>query len=63
MTHRAAQPWEPVLFDGDDETYIVDFKFSNSPKVTWWFGPSPERISNAGPTPEQIKKHPGAHMF
>src|SRR2546425_13123166 len=28
MTHRAAQPWEPELFDGD-ENVIVDFKFSN----------------------------------
>jgi hypothetical protein len=28
MTHRAAQPWEPGLFDGD-ENVIVDFKFSN----------------------------------
>jgi len=36
MTHRAAQPWEAGLFDGD-ENAIVDFKFSNSPKVTWWF--------------------------
>src|SRR5882724_5883357 len=36
MTHRAAQPWEAGLFDGD-ENVIVDFKFSNSPKVTWWF--------------------------
>ena len=36
MTHRAAQPWEGDLFDGD-ENVIVDFKYSNSPKVTWWF--------------------------
>src|SRR5947208_7207856 len=36
MTHRAAQPWEAGLFDGD-ENVIVDFKYSNSPKVTWWF--------------------------
>src|SRR5713101_766403 len=36
MTHRAAQSWEAGLFDGD-ENVIVDFKFSNSPKVTWWF--------------------------
>lgn len=36
MTHRASQPWTPGLFDGD-ENAIVDFKYSNSPKVTWWF--------------------------
>ncbi len=36
MTHRAAQPWEDNIFDGD-ENAIVDFKYSNSPRVTWWF--------------------------
>jgi len=36
MTHRAVQPWEDGLFDGN-ENVIVDFKYSNSPKVTWWF--------------------------
>ena len=34
MTHRAAQPWEGGIFDGD-ENVIVDFKYSSSPKVTW----------------------------
>ncbi len=36
MTHRARQPFEAGLFDGD-ENAIVDFKYSNSPRVTWWF--------------------------
>jgi len=36
MTHRARQPFEPGLFDGD-ENVIVDFKYSSSPRVTWWF--------------------------
>src|ERR1700682_295824 len=36
MTHRARQPFESGLFDGD-ENAIVDFKYSASPKVTWWF--------------------------
>src|ERR1700740_1305614 len=36
MTHRAAQPWEDGLFDGN-ENVIGDFQFSSSPKVTWWF--------------------------
>jgi len=36
MTHKAKHPWEEGLFDGD-ENAIVDFKYSNSPKVTWWF--------------------------
>src|SRR5437667_1082821 len=36
MTHKAKHPWEEGLFDGD-ENVIVDFKYSNSPKITWWF--------------------------
>jgi len=61
MTHRAAQPWEPGLFDGD-ENAIVDFKFSNSPKVTWWF----DHHQSAFLTPadaEQFREHPGPRMF
>jgi len=61
MTHRAAQPWEAGLFDGD-ENVIVDFKFSNSPKVTWWF----DHHQSAFLTPadaEQFRKHAGPHMF
>jgi len=61
MTHRAAQPWEPGLFDGD-ENVIVDFKFSNSPKVTWWF----DHHQSAFLTPadaEQFRKQPGPQMF
>ena len=61
MTHRVAQPWEAGLFDGD-ENVIVDFKFSNSPKVTWWF----DHHQSAFLTPadaEQFRKQPGPHMF
>ncbi len=36
MTHRAARPFEEDMFDGD-ENVIVDFKYSSSPCVTWWF--------------------------
>src|SRR5487761_2142123 len=36
MTHKASQPFEAGTFDGD-ENAIVDFKFSSSPKLTWWF--------------------------
>ncbi|MHB8412589.1 MAG: phosphoesterase [Candidatus Acidiferrales bacterium] len=36
MTHKASQPFEAGMFDGD-ENAIVDFKFSSSPKLTWWF--------------------------
>jgi len=36
MTHQAKHPFTDELFDGD-ENVIVDFKYSNSPRVTWWF--------------------------
>jgi hypothetical protein len=61
MTHRAVPPWEDGLFDGD-ENVIVDFKYSNSPKVTWWF----DHHQSAFLTPqdaEHFRKQPGPHMF
>src|SRR5215468_6502834 len=61
MAHRAAQPWEDALFDGD-ENVIVDFKYSNSPKVTWWF----DHHQSAFLTPadaEYFKRFPGEHMY
>ena len=36
MTHKASQPFEDGVFDGD-ENAIVDFKYSSSPQLTWWF--------------------------
>ena len=36
MIHRASQPFEAGVFDGD-ENAIVDFKYSPSPQLTWWF--------------------------
>lgn len=36
MTHKASRPFEDGTFDGD-ENAIVDFKYSSSPLLTWWF--------------------------
>jgi hypothetical protein len=36
MTHKASKPFEDGIFDGD-ENAIVDFKYSSSPQLTWWF--------------------------
>jgi hypothetical protein len=36
MMHRAGTLFDDEIFDGD-ENAIVDFKYSNSPKLTWWF--------------------------
>jgi len=37
LSHTAgAKPIDPALFDGDQNA-IVDFRYSPSPKLTWWF--------------------------
>ena len=36
MMHRAGALFDEDAFDGD-ENAIVDFKYSSSPKLTWWF--------------------------
>src|SRR5438552_75114 len=36
LAHRAGQLFEPDFFDGD-ENAIVDFKYSASDRLTWWF--------------------------
>ncbi|HEY7679787.1 MAG TPA: phosphoesterase, partial [Terriglobia bacterium] len=36
LAHRASQLFEEALFDGD-ENAIVDFKYSTSARLNWWF--------------------------
>jgi hypothetical protein len=36
LAHRASQLFDESLFDGD-ENAIVDFKYSTSPRLNWWF--------------------------
>jgi hypothetical protein len=36
MMHRAGGLFDQDVFDGD-ENAIVDFKYSDSPRLTWWF--------------------------
>ena len=36
LLHRAGQLFDPNIFDSD-ENVIVDFKYSSSPRLTWWF--------------------------
>jgi hypothetical protein len=36
LVHRAGALFDERHFDGD-ENAIVDFKYSTSPKITWWF--------------------------
>ena len=61
MAHRASQIFEDSLFDGD-ENAIVDFKYSNNPRLTWWFdhhlsaflSPEDARHYEATKTPQKM---------
>jgi hypothetical protein len=61
MAHRASQIFEDNLFDGD-ENAIVDFKYSNNPRLTWWFDhhqsafltPEDQRHYEATKTPQKM---------
>jgi hypothetical protein len=44
VVHSPASPWDEVRFDAD-ENAIVDFKYADHPRVTWWF--DHERVSGA----------------
>jgi len=46
MAHKAAQTFDPKLFDGD-ENAIVDFKYSSDPRLTWWFDHHQSAFLNA----------------
>jgi hypothetical protein len=52
MAHKASQLFEEELFDGD-ENAIVDFKYSPSPKLTWWF----DHHQSAFLSPEDAEHH------
>jgi len=36
LAHRASQLFDESMFNGE-ENAIVDFKYSNSPRLNWWF--------------------------
>ena len=56
MTHRAVPPFEESMFDGD-ENVIVDFKYSSSPRVSWWF----DHHQSAFLTPADAEHFRGDH--
>jgi len=37
LVHRAGSLYDESWFENADENAIVDFKYSPSPRVTWWF--------------------------
>jgi hypothetical protein len=50
LVHRAGALFDESQFDGD-ENAIVDFKYSASPKITWWF----DHHQSAFLTPEDAR--------
>lgn len=61
LVHRAGALFDESKFDGD-ENAIVDFKYSNSPKITWWF----DHHQSAFLTPEDaahFEQRPTSRMF
>lgn len=61
MAHQAGQQFADGLFDGD-ENAIVDFKYSSSPRVTWWF----DHHQSAFLTPadaQNFRQDRGGHKF
>jgi len=55
LAHKASQLFEDSMFDGD-ENAIVDFKYSTSGRLTWWF----DHHQSAFLTPEDAR-HYEAH--
>ncbi|MGH9650454.1 MAG: phosphoesterase, partial [Terriglobales bacterium] len=61
LVHRAGALFDEHLFDGE-ENAIVDFKYSASPQVTWWF----DHHQSAFLTPddqEHFRKSRDPHRF
>jgi hypothetical protein len=52
LVHRAGALFNEADFDGD-ENAIVDFKYSSSPKITWWF----DHHQSAFLTPEDAEHY------
>lgn len=52
LVHRAGALFDEKDFDGD-ENVIVDFKYSPSPKITWWF----DHHQSAFLTPEDAENY------
>ncbi|MFN7135194.1 MAG: hypothetical protein ACK4N5_24175, partial [Myxococcales bacterium] len=47
LSHKGAGVLDEALFDGD-ENVIVDFRYSVSPKLTWWFDHHVSAFPNPG---------------
>jgi hypothetical protein len=61
MAHKASALFDDGVFDGD-ENAIVDFKYSSSPRVTWWFDHHQSAFLSAADA-ENFRQDRSGHKF
>ena len=61
LTHRAGNLFTTDLFDGE-ENAIVDFKYSSSPKLSWWFDHHQSAFLSPADA-EHFKRDTSGHKF
>lgn len=61
LVHRAGALFDETEFDGD-ENVIVDFKYSASPQITWWFDHHQSAFLTAQDA-EHYRTHDKSHKF
>jgi len=62
LLHRAGQLFDEDLFDGD-ENVIVDFKYSSSPRLTWWFDHHQSAFLTAEDAEHFRQEHSGKKFY
>jgi len=62
LVHRAGQLFTEDFFDGD-ENAIVDFKYSSSDKLTWWFDHHQSAFLTAADAEHFRRDHSGRKFY
>jgi hypothetical protein len=62
LAHKASQLFEDGLFDGDVNA-IVDFKYSPSPRLTWWFDHHQSAFLSPADAEHFHRDHSGQKLF
>ena len=62
LVHRAGALFDEAEFTGD-ENAIVDFKYSSSPRITWWFDHHLSRLSHAAGPRELSRLQAGSGLL
>jgi hypothetical protein len=62
MAHKASSLFDDGVFDGD-ENAIVDFKYSSSPRVTWWFDHHQSAFLSPADAASFLEDHSGQKFY